>query len=167
MAPKTASGGTAAQVAALVAQRNAHLRQCVLGLVRALRRLGRAAGEALQRHVEGLLLDPGCLRCETQFLQGLDADPDLVGSLADRIRSRDERSTSAASPPTVATPASAPPRVRMPVRSSSAWRPSPFSPPEARSPALSMRFRLCSPLWPIETSSALTWPPPSTARRMA
>jgi hypothetical protein len=32
---------------------------------------------------------PRCLRCETQFLQGLDADPDLVGSLADRIRGRD------------------------------------------------------------------------------
>jgi hypothetical protein len=30
-----------------------------------------------------------------------------------------------------------------------------------------MRFRLCSPLWPTETSSALTWPPPSTARRIA
>jgi hypothetical protein len=28
----------------------------------------------------------------------------------------------------------------------SAWRPRPFSPPEALSPALSMRFRLCSPL---------------------
>jgi hypothetical protein len=38
----------------------------------------------------------------------------------------------------------------MPVRSSSAWRPSPLSPPEALSPALSMRFRLCSPLWPTE-----------------
>ena len=45
-----------------------------------------------------------------------------------------------------------------------AWQPSPFSPPEARSPALSMRFRLCSPLWPTETSSALTCPPPSTRR---
>jgi hypothetical protein len=38
-------------------------------------------------------------------------------------------------------------------------------PLDALSPALSMRFRLCSPLWP--TSSASTWPPPSTARRMA
>jgi len=78
-----------------------------------------------------------------------------------------ERSISAPSPPTVAAPISAPPSVRMPVRSSSAWRPRPLSPPEARSPALSMRFRLCSPLWPTETSSALTWPPPSTARRIA
>ena len=34
---------------ALVAQRNAHLRQRVLGLARALRRLGGPAGEALQR----------------------------------------------------------------------------------------------------------------------
>jgi hypothetical protein len=167
MAPKTASGGTAAQVAALVAQRNAHLRQCVLGLARALRRLGRAAGEALQRHVEGLLLDPGCLRCETQFLQGLDADPDLVGSLADRIRRRDGSIDQRGEAAHVATPASAPPRVRMPVRSSSAWRPRSFSPPEALPPAVSMRFRLCSPLWPTVTSSALTWPPPSTASRMA
>jgi hypothetical protein len=37
---------------------------------------------------------------------------------------------------------------------------------EARAPALSMRFRVCSPLWPTDTSSALTWPPPSTARRI-
>ena len=47
-----------------------------------------------------------------------------------------EQSTRAARPPTVADAcASAPPRLRMPVRSSSAWRPSPFSPPDARSPA--------------------------------
>jgi hypothetical protein len=30
-----------------------------------------------------------------------------------------------------------------------------------------MRFRLCSPLWPTETNSALTCPPPSTAKRIA
>jgi hypothetical protein len=30
-----------------------------------------------------------------------------------------------------------------------------------------MRFRLCSPLWPTATSSALTYPPPSTVRRIA
>ena len=42
----------AAQVAALVAQRDAHLRERVLGLARALRGLGGPAGEALQRHVE-------------------------------------------------------------------------------------------------------------------
>jgi hypothetical protein len=36
------------------------------------------------------------------------------------------------------TPISAPPSVRMPVRSSSAWRPGPFSPPDARSPAVSI-----------------------------
>jgi len=41
-----------AQVAALVAQRDPHLRESVLRLARALRRLGRPAGEALQRHVE-------------------------------------------------------------------------------------------------------------------
>ena len=34
-------------------------------------------------------------------------------------------------------------------------------------PAVSIRFRLCSPLWPTVTSSALTWPPPWTAKRMA
>jgi hypothetical protein len=38
---------------------------------------------------------------------------------------------------------------------------------EARSPALSMRFRLCSSLRQTATSSALTWSPPSTARWMA
>ena len=79
----------AAQVAALVAQRDAHLRERVLGLARALRRLGRAAGEALQRHVERLLLDAGRLGGEAQLLQRLDADPDLVGGLADGIGRRD------------------------------------------------------------------------------
>ena len=158
----------AAQVAALVAQRDAHLRQRVLGLAGALRRLGRTAGEALQRHVERLLLDAGRLGGEAQLLQRLDADPDLVGGLADRIRRRDRAIDQRARGRRPSRrPISAPPSVRMPVRSSSAWRPRPFSPPEARSPALSMRFRLCSPLWPTETSSALTWPPPSTARRMA
>ena len=79
----------AAEVAALVAQRDAHLRQRVLGLAGALRRLGRAPGEALQRHVEGLLLDAGRLGGEAQLLQRLDADADLVRGLADRIRRRD------------------------------------------------------------------------------
>jgi hypothetical protein len=40
----------------------------------------------------------------------------------------------------------APPSARLPVRSSSAWRPGVLSPLEARTPAASMRFRLCSPL---------------------
>ena len=79
----------AAQVAALVAQRDAHLRQRVLSLAGALRRLGRPPGEALQRHVERLLLDAGRLGGEPQLLQRLDADPDLVRGLADRIRRRD------------------------------------------------------------------------------
>jgi hypothetical protein len=78
-----------AQVAALVAQRDAHLRERVLRLARALHRLGRAPGEALQRHVEGLLLDAGRLGGEAQLLQRLDADADLVRGLADRIRRRD------------------------------------------------------------------------------
>ena len=69
----------AAQVAALVAQRDAHLRQRVLRLARALRRLGRTAGEALQRHVERLLLDAGRLGGEAQLLQRLDADPIVSG----------------------------------------------------------------------------------------
>jgi hypothetical protein len=77
------------QVAALVAQRNAQLGKSVLGLAGALRRLGRTAGEALQRHVERLLLDARCLRCEAQLLQRLDADPDLVRGLADCVRRRD------------------------------------------------------------------------------
>ena len=156
-----------AEVAALVAERNAHLRERVLRLARALRRLGRAAGEALQRHVQRLLLDTRSLGSEAQLLQRLDADPDLVRGLADRIRRRDRAIDQGGEAPDRCSADSAPPRVRMPVRSSSAWRPRPFSPPEARSPAVSMRFRLCSPLWPTETSSALTWPPPSTARRIA
>ena len=78
-----------AQVAALVAQRDAHLRERVLGLARALRRLGGPAGEALQRHVQRLLLDAGRLGGEAQLLQRLDPDADLVGGLADRIRRRD------------------------------------------------------------------------------
>jgi hypothetical protein len=41
----------AAQVAALVPQRDAHLRERILGLAGALGRLGRAPCEALQRHV--------------------------------------------------------------------------------------------------------------------
>ena len=79
----------AAQVAALITQRDAHLRESVLGLARALRRLGRATGEALQRHVERLLLDTGRFRGKPQLLQRLDADADLVGGLADRICRRD------------------------------------------------------------------------------
>jgi hypothetical protein len=78
----------AAQVAALVAQRNAHLRERVLGLARALRGLRRAAGETLERHVESLLLDARCFGGEPQLLQRLDTDPDRVGSLADGIGRR-------------------------------------------------------------------------------
>jgi hypothetical protein len=78
-----------AQIAALVAESNAHLRQRVLGLARALRRLGRAPDKALQRHVERLLLGPGRLGGKPQLLQSLDPDPDLVRGLADRIRRRD------------------------------------------------------------------------------
>jgi hypothetical protein len=52
-------------------------------------RLRRPAGEALQRHIQRLLLDAGGLSREAQLLQGLHADADLVGRLADRIRRRD------------------------------------------------------------------------------
>ena len=51
--------------------------------------LGSTAGEALQCHVEGLLLDAGRLGGKPQLLQRFDADPDLVRGLADRIRRRD------------------------------------------------------------------------------
>ncbi len=78
-----------AEMAVLVAERDAHLRERVLGLAGALRGLGGTAGEALQRHVERLLLDPGRLGGEAQLLQRLDADADLVGGLADRIGRRD------------------------------------------------------------------------------
>jgi hypothetical protein len=70
-----------AQVAALVAQRNAHLRERVLRLAGALGCLGRPAGETLQRHIQRLLLDPGRFGREPQLLQRLDADPDLVGAV--------------------------------------------------------------------------------------
>ena len=157
----------AAQVAALVAQRNAHLRQRVLRLARALRRLRGTPGEALQRHVERLLLDAGRLGGEAQLLQRLDADPDRVGGLADGIRRRDRAVDQggeaadrgdARERAAEGTDAGAQ-QLRLAAEA--------LSPPEARSPALSMRFRLCSPLWPTETSSALTCPPPSTARRIA
>jgi hypothetical protein len=104
---------------------------------------------------------------EAQLLQRLHADTDLVGGLPDGIR-RTDRSIDqggesadrgdACESTTKGADARAQ-QLRLAAQ--------PFSPPEARSPALSMRFRLCSPLWPTDTSSALTWPPPSTARRMA
>jgi hypothetical protein len=50
-----------------------------------LRSFRRTPGEALQRHIEGLLLDPGRLGREAEFLERLDPDADLVGRLADRI----------------------------------------------------------------------------------
>ena len=135
--------------------------------IRAVAGLGHSADEALQRHVERLLLAARRLGGEAQLLERLDTDADLVRGLADGIR-RGERAVDQRRQPTDSgNAASAPPSVRMPVRSNSAWRPRPFNPPEARSPAFSIRFRLCSPLWPTEPSSALTWPPPSTARRIA
>jgi hypothetical protein len=46
---------------------------------------GSNTGEALQRHVQRLLLDAGGLGGEAQLLQRLNPDPDLVRGLADRI----------------------------------------------------------------------------------
>jgi hypothetical protein len=66
-----------------------HLSQSIFGLAGAVRRLGRTPGEALQRHVEGLLLDARGFGSEAQLLQRLNADADLVRGLADRIRRRD------------------------------------------------------------------------------
>jgi hypothetical protein len=51
-------------------------------------RLGSTAGEALQRHIQRLLLDHGGLGSEAQLLQRLHADADLVRGLADGIRRR-------------------------------------------------------------------------------
>jgi choline dehydrogenase-like flavoprotein len=45
----------------------------------------RTSGEALQRHIQRLLLDAGGLGGEAQLLQRLDADNDLVRGLTDRI----------------------------------------------------------------------------------
>jgi hypothetical protein len=81
-----ASATDAPQRAVYVKLPSAWLRRSAAG---AVRRLGRATGGALQRHVEGLLLDARYLRCEAQLLQRLDADTDRVGGLADRIRRRD------------------------------------------------------------------------------
>jgi hypothetical protein len=65
-------------------------------------------GGALQRHVEGLLLDAGGgLRRQPQLLQRLHTRPDLVRGLADRIRPR--RSNGTPTQPTVVAPRSAPP----------------------------------------------------------
>jgi hypothetical protein len=75
----------AAQVAILVTERDTQLSQGILGLARSLCRLRGPAGEALKRHVEGLLLDSRGLGREAQLLQRLDLDPDLVRGLADRI----------------------------------------------------------------------------------
>ena len=60
-----------------------------LDLARPLRRLGDAAGEALQRHVEGALLDAGEPRREPELLERLDTDADLVGRLADGVGGAD------------------------------------------------------------------------------
>jgi hypothetical protein len=56
--------------------------------IRAVGGLGHSANEALQRHVERLLLDTGRLGGKAQLLQSLDADPDLVGRLAERAAER-------------------------------------------------------------------------------
>jgi hypothetical protein len=72
-------------VAVLIAKGNAHLRKRVLGLAGALGGLGGTTDEALQRHVERLLLDAGRLGGEAQLLQRLDPDPDFVRGLADRV----------------------------------------------------------------------------------
>jgi hypothetical protein len=54
-----------------------------------LRCLGGPTGEALQRHVEGLLLDAGRFGREAELLRRLDPDADLVGGLAYSIGGRD------------------------------------------------------------------------------
>jgi hypothetical protein len=78
-----------AHVAALVTQRDAQLGKSVLRLAGALRGLGGAPSKALQRHIQHLLLDAGGLGGEAQLLQRLDANPDRIGGLGDRIRCRD------------------------------------------------------------------------------
>jgi hypothetical protein len=78
-----------AQVAALITKCDAHARERVLRLAGAVCRLGRPPGEALQCHVQRLLLDARRLGGETQLLECLHTDADLVGRLADGIRRRD------------------------------------------------------------------------------
>jgi hypothetical protein len=65
------------------------LRERVLRLTRAVGGFGDPADEALQRHVERLLLDARERCSVAQLLQGLDPDPDLARGLADRIGRRD------------------------------------------------------------------------------
>jgi hypothetical protein len=56
------------------------------------------ARKALQRHVEGLLLDAGRLGGKAQLLQGLHPDTDLVGGLADGIGCADRAINQCAEP---------------------------------------------------------------------
>ena len=70
-------------------------------LARALRRLGGAAGEALQRHVERLLLDPGGLAANRSSCSASTPTPNLSAVLLIASAAEIERSVSAPRPPTV------------------------------------------------------------------
>jgi hypothetical protein len=134
--------------------------------IRAVTASARSANEALQRHVERLLLDARGLGGKAQLLQRLDAHPDLIGGPADGIgrpdravdqgskaadrRDPDQRATERAD--------AGAQQLRMTAEALQAAR-------GALARALNALQAL--PLWPTETSSALTCPPPSTARRIA
>jgi hypothetical protein len=95
-------------------------------------------------------------------LQGSTPTPILSAVLPIASDAETERSTSAARPPTMVTPASAKAgaqQLRLPaeaLQSAGGALPRGLDALEALLAALA-----------DETSSALTWPPPSTARRMA
>jgi hypothetical protein len=96
----------AAEVAALVAQRNGDLRQRVLDLARALRGLRCPLGETLQRHIEHLLLD-AAWAAKRSSCSASTPTPIVSAVLPTAAAPAIERSTSAARPSTVATPARA------------------------------------------------------------
>jgi tail tape-measure protein len=156
-----------AEVPVLVAECDAHLRERILRFAGPLSGLGGTTDERCSAMSSVCCPIPDALAAKRSSCSASTPTPILSAVLPIASAAEIDLFTSAARPPTVVTPASAPPSVRMPARSSSAWRPMSLSPPEALPPAVSMRFRLCSPLPPTETSSAFTWPPPSTASRIA
>ena len=120
-------------------------------------RFGDPADETLQRHVERPLLDARQRCSKAQLLQRLHAHPELARGLADDIGGRD-RAVDQRGEITNRGDARERTTKRTDARAQQlGLAAQPLQPLDARSPAVPMRFRLCSPpLWPTETSSALT-----------
>ena len=135
--------------------------------IRAVGGLGHSVDEALQRHVQRLPLDPERLGGKRSSCSASTPTPILSAVLPIRIRRRD-RAIDQRRDPTDSGNAreraaegadAGAQQLRLAAQA--------LQPARGALAAVSMRFRLCSPLWPTEISSALTWPPPSTARRIA